>query len=195
VERRATPGAPLADVAGRAQEDPPRACGPQGGLRLGVREEPLEAHAEVVVIGLEPLQPRRLLGAPQTGLGALREPEEPASVPPLDLAGVARRAEPLARQVPDRLQHPEAHAGPPDEALADERLQPTHAHPHDPPGRLERAAAGEDREAREEPPLRLVEELVRPLDRRAQRPLARVGVAAALEEVEPLRDALADLRR
>ena len=62
-------------------------------------------------------------------------------------------------------------------------------------GRLEGAAPAEDREAREEPLLARREEVVRPFDRRAQRALARVGVAAALEQVEPLREALEDLGR
>ena len=39
------------------------------------------------------------------------------------------------------------------------------------------------------------EQVVAPLDRRPQRLLARVGVAAALEQVEPPREALEDLRR
>ena len=34
-----------------------------------------------------------------------------------------------------------------------------------------------------------------PLDRRAQRLLARVGVPSSLEQVEPLRETLEDLRR
>ena len=51
--------------------------------------------------------------------------------------------------------------------------------------RLERAAAREDGEPREEPLLVLVEQLVAPLDRRAQRLLARVDAAAGLEQVEP----------
>ena len=44
-------------------------------------------------------------------------------------------------------------------------------------GGFEGAAAAEDGEPREEPLLVLVEELVAPLDRGAQRPLARIGVA------------------
>ncbi len=52
-------------------------------------------------------------------------------------------------------------------------------------GGLERAAAGEDGEPGEEPLLVRVQEVVRPLDRRAQRLLSRLGVAAASEQVEP----------
>ena len=56
-------------------------------------------------------------------------------------------------------------------------------------------AAGEDRQAREQPLLAGVEQVVGPLDRRAERPLARVGVSAAGEQVEAPREPLEDLRR
>ena len=56
-------------------------------------------------------------------------------------------------------------------------------------------AAGEDRQTCEQALLRRVEEVVRPLDRRAERPLARVGVAAAGEQVEALGEPFEDLRR
>ena len=64
---------------------------------------------------------------------------------------------------------------------------------HDGLGRLVGAAAGEDGERAEEPLLRRREQVVRPLDRRAQRLLARIGVPAALEQVEPLREPLEEL--
>ena len=70
-----------------------------------------------------------------------------------------------------------------DEALVDERLERVEVGVGDRLGRLERAAAAEDREPREERAARLVQQVVAPLDRRAERLLARVGVAAALEEV------------
>ena len=62
-------------------------------------------------------------------------------------------------------------------------------------GGLERAAAGEDGEAGEEPLLVRDKEVVAPLDRRPERLLAGVGVAAALQEIEALREAIEDLRR
>ena len=60
-------------------------------------------------------------------------------------------------------------------------------------GRFQRAAPGEHREPGEEPLLLLGEELVAPLDRGPERPLARLGVAAADEQIEPLRESLQDL--
>ena len=80
-----------------------------------------------------------------------------------------------------------------DEALLDQRLEGRRGRPGDLFGGFERAAPREDREPREEPPLLGGEQVVRPLDRRPQRPLARFRVAAALEEIEPLGEALEDL--
>src|SRR4051812_45251629 len=60
---------------------------------------------------------------------------------------------------------------------------------------VEPAAAGEDGEPREEPLLALVEQLVAPLDRRAERLLTSVGVAGATEEVEAPLEPAEDLRR
>ena len=62
-------------------------------------------------------------------------------------------------------------------------------------GSLERAAASEDGETGEELLLLGREQVVAPLDRRSERLLAGIRVAAAFEQVEPLREALEDLRR
>ena len=164
-------------------------------LGLAVVEEPVEARAEVVVIVLQPLQPGRLLGALQGRLGLFGEREEVIRVPATDLVGLARGLEALTGKLADRLQHPEAPAGPPDEALVDERLQRVDVGADDLLGGVEGAAACEDRQPREQLPLRLAQELVGPLDRRPERLLAGIGVAAAFEQVEPLREAIADLRR
>jgi len=109
---------------------------------------------------------------------------------------LARVAKALGRKLPDRLEHPEslplAHA---DEALVDERLQPVDVRAADRFGRLEGAAAAEDGKAGEQPLLVFREEVVAPIDRRAQRLLARLGVASCLEQIEPLRKTLEDLGR
>ncbi len=60
-------------------------------------------------------------------------------------------------------------------------------------GRLIGAAAGEDRQAAEQTLLLGSEQVVRPLDRRAQRLLAGVAVASSLEQVEALREAFEQL--
>ena len=72
------------------------------------------------------------------------------------------------------------------EALVDERLERVEVGVADFLGRVEDAAAGEDSEAGEELPLVVGEQVMRPFNRRAQGLLARVGAAAALEQIEPL---------
>ena len=109
--------------------------------------------------------------------------------------GLAGLVQPFARVLADRLEHPVALVREAEQALLDERLQRVEVGAADLLGRLERAAAGEDGEARGRALLLLGEQVVAPVDRRPQRLLARVGVAAALEEVEPLREALEDLPR
>src|SRR4051794_17190784 len=103
--------------------------------------------------------------------------------------------EPLDGVLANRLEHPEAALGVPDEALLDQRLERVQVGPGDIFGGLDRAAAGEDAERGEEPLLVGRQEVVAPGDRRAERLLARVGVAAAAEEVETLRQPLQDLSR
>ena len=60
---------------------------------------------------------------------------------------------------------------------------------------VERRAAAEHRQPREERLLVVAEQVVAPGDRRPQRGVALVGVAAALEEIEPLPDPLEQLLR
>ena len=117
-------------------------------------------------------------------------------MPPAQLGFLAARGEPLARVLADRLQHPEAlvrcgGAGSCRRATAACRGRRSATCL----GRLERAAAAEDGQAGERALL---------FRRRAGRgstrssraaSLARIGVPAALEQVEPLREALEDLRR
>ena len=173
VERSPQPAASLGDVAVHVPEQPQRPREPHRGVDLAVVEEPVEAPAEVVVLVLEALQPDSLLGALQERLGPLGQREEPLRVPATDRVGVVRGREALAGQLADRLQHPEPPAGPPHEALVDQRLQPVDVGCDDLFGGVERAAAREDRQPREQPLLVVAEEVVRPLDRRAKRLLAR----------------------
>ncbi len=110
---------------------------------------------------------------------------------PLDLAG---RLHPFSRVFPDRLEHPVARVGEAKEALLHERLQAVEVGVTNLLGGSQRAAASEDREAGEELLFCGREELVAPLDRGSQGLLTGIGVATALEQVEPLREALEDLR-
>ena len=98
---------------------------------------------------------------------------------------LARLPKLLEGVLPNRLEHREARLliGPlqSDEALVDQRCQPVEyveVASANSLGRLERPAAGEDGEAGEEPAARLAQEVVAPVERRAQclmscRPIAR----------------------
>jgi hypothetical protein len=83
----------------------------------------------------------------------------------------------------------------PDEVFLDQRLERLEIGVEHGLGGLERAAAGEHREASEQPLLVRIEQVVRPRNRRAERLLARVGVAASPKEVQPLGEAVEDLLR
>ena len=144
------------------------------------------------MLALQPVEP--LLGAPtQLRLRLLGECQVVLGVTPLELLSFARLLEPLGRVLADRLQHPEPLLGVAQQALVDERLQGIQVGLCHFLCGLERAAAGKDGEASEEALLRVGDELVAPFDRRPQRLLARVCVAAGLEQVEPLREPLEDL--
>jgi hypothetical protein len=104
----------------------------------------------------------------------------------------------LPCELADRLEHPEALVpvrigAAADEALVEERRKRVEVRATHRFGRLESAAAAEDCEPGEQPLFVVVEEVVAPSDRRTQRGVALVGVAAALEQVEPLRDPLEQL--
>src|SRR5207302_7618328 len=95
----------------------------------------------------------------------------------------------------NRLQHPEALAGVAEKALVDERLQRVEIRARNLLRGLERGAAAEDGQLAEQALFHRVEQMMAPLNRRAQRLLARVGVPSTSEQVEPLRQAFEDLDR
>ena len=103
--------------------------------------------------------------------------------------------EPLERELADRLEHPEALVRVADQALLDERLQRVEIGVSHAFGRLQRATAPEHGEPGEQSSLLVVEQIVAPGDRGAKGQLARVGVSSALEQVQPLGQALKNLRR
>ena len=101
----------------------------------------------------------------------------------------------LACELADSLQHPKAPVRKPHEALLDECLECVELGLDDLLRRLERAAAGEDGEPREQMLLLVGEQVDAPFDRRPQRLLARIGRPSTLEQVEPLSDPFEYLRR
>jgi len=113
-------------------------------------------------------------------------------VPPAELVRVRELLQPLRGELANRLEHPVARAAfaiaAADETLVDQRLEDVRVGARDLFGCLERATADEHRQRGEQTPFVLAEELVRPADRRPERLLARVGVTAAAEKVEPVRE-------
>src|SRR5919201_172396 len=202
LERRLEPAPALGYMLLAAPELRERPRQAKRELLLAGLLQPVERGAEVVELGLEPVQPgaaavpvRRRAVLQQVRLRLLGESEEVLRVAAAKLLRLARRLQPLARVLADRLQHPEALAGVPREALAHERLEGVELGARDRLGGAQRAAAGEHGETGKEPPLFLVEQLVRPLDRGAQGLLPGLRVAAAPEQVEALLQPLQDLGR
>ncbi len=134
-----------------------------------VLERPIDRRAKVLLFGDRDVMPLssvnldRLVGHPE----GLRELEKEPGVPPPKQSFVARLAEPLRCKLSDRLEHPVALVRETEEALLDERLHGVEVGVRHLLRGRKSAAAGEDREAREQPLLVPVEEVVAPLDRRA----------------------------
>jgi hypothetical protein len=103
--------------------------------------------------------------------------------------------ESFQRVLADRLEHPEPLPGVADQALADERLERVELRTGDLLRRRKGAPACEDGQPGEQATLGVIEQLVAPVDGRAQRLLAWVEVACSAKEIEPAADALKDLRR
>ena len=93
-------------------------------------------------------------------LRLLRERQEVLSVAATQRSAFDRVLEPLERILADRLQHPEAFLGVTEQALVDERLERVETGLRDVLSGLESTAAGEDSQARKQPPLLLGEQLV-----------------------------------
>ena len=197
-QRRGEPPPPLAHVAVHLPEAPERPGEPQRRLRLPACRRPAERRPEIVVLRLQPRQPRRLLRAGQCGLRLLREREEVRGVRRAIASILVARPQPLARVFADRLQHPEAglavrvallpqQALPQQAATASSTSTAALLAAADRGDRLQPRAAREDRQAPEERLLRRREQPIAPGDRLPQRPLPVRQVArAARQQSEPL---------
>ena len=117
----------------------------------------------------------------RVGSVALGEREVEAIMPLVDGVAVRERAQALGGKGPDRFEHPQpgASADLPahEQALGDQPVERVQARAGDRLRRLHRRAPGEHRQAREARLFARVEQLVAPVDRRAQRALARRRVA------------------
>ena len=131
-------------------------------------------------VGVEPPEPLRLRRPLDPVLGLLGQRGEGAGVAAAGVVVAARGPQLLERERADAVEHREAIAVAGDEALVHERGDPVErVGPRDRLGGLQRPAADEHAELGEQRPRVLVEQVVAPADRRAQRPLARRGVARA----------------
>ena len=86
-----------------------------------------------------------LIGASQLAVDRGSDSQVVLGVPSPELARFAQLLELLRRIVADHLEHPEAPLGTAKKALLDERLEGVQVGLGHPFGRLERAAAGENR--------------------------------------------------
>src|SRR5439155_23516755 len=84
---------------------------------------PLQARAQVLVVGRQPIEPNVLLSCGHFRLRAEGEGEKILCVAGTQLFGLARRLEPLLRVLADRLQHPETTVLRANEVLVDQRLK------------------------------------------------------------------------
>ena len=164
----------------------------EGELRVSVSRQAVERNADVVMLSLERVEPLPRDGGMRLDLPGEREVV--LRVPPMQVMRFAHGVEPLGRVLADRLEHPVARPSLrlalPQQALVEQRLERVWVGAGDLLRGLVRAAAGEDGEASEEALLLFCEQVIRPLDRRPQGLLARIGVAPALEQIETLREAL-----
>ena len=154
------------------------------------------------MLALQAVEP--VPGAPaQVRLRFLREPQEVVGVAPPQLFDLARLLEPLGRVLANRLQHREPRCfvrsfdadqpavGQGREPVDDVEAVPAHAF-----RRLERAAACEHREPQEQVLVVRLEQLVAPLDGRADGALSlRCVGRAAFEQVQRPAEPLQQSRR
>ena len=159
--------------------------------RVGRRDRAVEDGADVVVLELQAIEPASLVGPGQLG-GRLRDERHvPVAMAGADEVGLTVGLEPFRGVLPDRVEEPEpglAGGGllDLDQALVDERHQPVEdvaadlgRRTADRLGRGEVAPGGEDRQPVEQPLPAVVEQVVAPGDRAAQRLLAFGQVARA----------------
>ena len=97
-------GGEFLGVAAQPPEPPGRPGQLYRRLELVLFHQPGHRGAEVVVLGLQPVQPRQLSGTLQLGCGRLGERPEIGRVPVVRLPPVSAVAQALQRVLPDGLQ-------------------------------------------------------------------------------------------
>jgi hypothetical protein len=173
--------APLLLEVAHLPEAPKLSTDRKADLRLAGPQRPVERGADVVPLCVETIEPFALLRAEQSRLGFLGQREVEAGMPAPDCHPVAARRETLERVLTDGLEHPQARLVPAgmlgrEQAVAEERLDPVQDVEvgllGDGLRTAEREASDEHAKTREELSLPGPEQVVAPLDRAAQGPLA-----------------------
>ena len=187
------------DVAARGPEAPEGAREPKCQVSVADLASPVQRSAQVRVVVVQTGEGARLIAGARLDVELLRDGGVVVGVPLAAVLQPARPLEHLERVLADRLEHPETRLpvgiGPlAKEALLDERPEPVeHVDPEVAAQRLGGLQPGPAHEHAEPGKQRLLlgqQEVVAPLDRGAQRPLALVQIlGAAGEEVQPLVEA------
>ena len=120
------PAASLAEEAALPPESPERGSQPQLTLAVSTLVECGQRLAQVVVLGLEPIEPRGLIRTSQLRLGRLGEGEEQIRVATTHHLRLTAELEALPRVLANRLQHAQASTavrtrGLPQQTLIDQR--------------------------------------------------------------------------
>ena len=194
---------------------PKCSCPPEGDERdgqadgaLGIRlESPVQRRAQLIRLAVEPAKPEHHLGTHQRTLGLKGEIEVIAKVRCSKALRVAHVHEPIARVLPDRLQHviPRLFRGLGDDeravhqaCQAVQRIHPVRrgavCDRHDVGRRVEAPGGSEHREPGQQAPIVIREQVPAPVDESSQRLLARERPSPASgEQAETIAQASCDL--
>ena len=196
-ERALVPTRCLVDLAAAPPKAPDRACEHQRALAIPHVTCKRERLTHVVLLERETLEPLSLIRPGQLRFGLLDKLEIEREMPIAQVHAFADRRQELRGELTDRLQHPiarpELRLALTKQTLVEKRLERVRVGAGDLLRGVVARATREDGEASEELLLALAQKVVRPLDRPSQGLLARIGVALALEQVEPLREPLEQL--
>jgi hypothetical protein len=160
---------------------------------------PVERSANVCELAVQSSEQLRVLVRRREALDVEWVTDVVRRMTPADLFGLATLLEAFERILADRLEHPVASLTvflpAPHKALVEQRLQRVGIYVADGFSCFERARSPEDGQPAKQLPLVGKEQLVRPLDRRAQRLLAWVEITRSFEQIETSAEAIEQLTR
>jgi hypothetical protein len=196
AERLADQLGPL-DLHGAQRPVPAEGGGqPHRDRPVADRNRAADRGVQVVLVGRQSPQPVKLLATEQVILARLGQPGEILRVRFADLLRLPRLGQPFLAVGPDDLQHPVPGRVVPDDQQrlvgqcgqqVQDLVGADAGSGADLLGRLQRGAAGEDRETAPERALGVVEQVPAPVHHRAQRLMpGHRGAAAAGQQLEPV---------